>query len=80
MNTAEIVNVNGKQSVTLPDEFRFECLKGSIRQHGEAVILEPVKPDTWPPEFFEDIHIDDPAFVRPRQGELPPSPQALLVG
>jgi hypothetical protein len=31
---------------------------------------------TWPPGFFDAIRIDDPAFQRPDQGELPP-PAAL---
>ncbi|ETW93121.1 MAG: hypothetical protein ETSY1_40630 [Candidatus Entotheonella factor] len=28
----------------------------------------------WPARFFEDICIDDPAFVRPPQGDTPPAP------
>ena len=34
---------------------------------GEAV----VDPFAWPAGFFEAIHVADPAFVRPTQGEVP---------
>jgi hypothetical protein len=43
-----------------------------VRQDGDAVVLEPVKPKTWPERFFDSIHIIDPNFERPQQGELPP--------
>jgi hypothetical protein len=39
------------------------------RREGEAVILEPVKPSSWPPGFFVRIRIDEPAFTRPEQGQ-----------
>ena len=39
------------------------------------IILEPVKPATWTPGFFDRIRIDDPAFARPSQGPIPPAPQ-----
>ena len=42
-----------------------------MRQEGEAVILEPVRAAAWPEGFFEEIHISDPAFERPAQGQLP---------
>ena len=74
MSTAEIVNIGGSQAVKLPEEFRFNASTVSIRREGEAVILEPVKPQTWPEGFFEAIRIDDPDFVRPDQGQLPPIP------
>ena len=62
------------QAVKLPDGFRFEGDTVSIRREGEAVILEPVKPATWPPGFFENIRIDDPVFARPEQGPVPCAP------
>ena len=31
---------------------------------------KPPAPD-WPPGFFEEIRIEDPAFVRPAQGDTP---------
>ena len=74
MKTTEVISIDGRQAVSLPDEFRFTDATVSIRKEGEAVILEPVKPSTWPTRFFEDIRIDDPAFARPPQGETPPAP------
>jgi hypothetical protein len=38
------------------------------------VILQPMKNAPWPATFFEDIRIDDPAFCRPDQGQMPPAP------
>jgi len=74
MSTAEIVDIGGTQAVKLPEGFRFDADTVSIRKEGEAVILEPVKPPTWPDGFFQSIRIDDPAFVRPDQGKAPPIP------
>ncbi len=74
MTTVEIVETGNSQSIPLPEEFRFETPAISIRRQGEAVILEPVKPDHWPEGFFDAIRIDDPAFVRPNQGSTPPVP------
>jgi len=74
MQTAEVIDVQGAQAVKLPDEFRFSGPLVSVRKSGEAVILEPVKPAPWPPGFFDEVRIDDPAFVRPDQGPIPPPP------
>ncbi len=75
MKTVEIVETDKGQAVPLPDEFRFRDRTVSIRRDGEAVILEPIKPNEWPDRFFETIRIDDPAFVRPNQGATPPAPR-----
>jgi virulence-associated protein VagC len=72
--TAEVLDTAKGQAVLLPAEFRFDTEWVAIRRDGDSVILEPLKPTRWPPGFFESIHIDDPAFVRPNQGELPPPP------
>ena len=74
MKTTEVITIDGQQAVRLPDGFRFNDESVSIRKQGEAVILEPVKANSWPSGFFEDIRIDDPAFARPAQGETPPAP------
>jgi virulence-associated protein VagC len=71
---AEIIRSNGMQAVNLPDGFHFEGETVTIRRAGEAVILEPIKPTTWPPGFFQAIRIDDPAFARPEQGKVPDAP------
>ena len=75
MKVAEIVRAEGSQLVRLPEEFHLEGDTVSIRRQGEAIVLEPVKPATWPPGFFDRIRIDDPAFERPSQGPVPPVPQ-----
>src|SRR5262249_53790721 len=74
MKTAEVIETSQGQAVRLPDEFRFPVPIVSIRREGEAVILEPLKPSTWPEGFFDAIRIDDPAFTRPSQGSMPPAP------
>jgi virulence-associated protein VagC len=74
MKTIEVIRSQGSQAIKLPDEFHFEGPVVSIRREGEAVILEPVKPLSWPPAFFDDIRIDDPSFARPEQGKVPPAP------
>jgi virulence-associated protein VagC len=74
MQLAEIVRENGAQLVKLPREFHLEGNTVSIRRQGEALILEPAKPSTWPEGFFERIGIDDPSFTRQPQGETPPAP------
>ncbi len=74
MKTTEVILLNGRQAVRLPDEFRFIDTTVSIRKEGEAVILEPVKSNTWPAGFFTDIRVDDPALARPPQGDTPPAP------
>lgn len=74
MKTAQVINFEGAQAIKLPPEFRVSGEAFSIRTDGEAIILEPLKPMNWPDGFFQQIRIDDPAFTRPPQGEMPPSP------
>ncbi len=70
MKTVNILQTAAGQAVSLPEEFRFSTAMVSIRREGDAVILEPIKPQQWPVGFFESIRIDDPAFTRPGQGSL----------
>ncbi len=74
MQTVKILETSTGQAVPLPVEFQFKTPTVSIRRQGDAVILEPVRPAAWPDDFFENIHIDDPAFARPDQGSTPPAP------
>ena len=62
------------QAVRIPKDLRFEGKEVSIRRLGDGVLLEPVKDRAWPSGYFESIRIDDEAFVRPGQDELPPAP------
>jgi predicted Rossmann fold flavoprotein len=65
--------LNGRsQAIRIPKELRFEGKEVSIRRLGDGVLLLPLKAAAWPPGYFESIRIDDEAFVRPDQGELPP--------
>lgn len=72
MATAKIFTTGGSQAVRLPREFRFEGTEVLIRKDGDRVILEPTRKRAWPRGFFRSIRIDDPSFVRPEQGPLPP--------
>ena len=74
MKRARIFTNGGSQAVRLPKEFRFDAEEVSIRREGSAVVLEPIQKRRWPRGFFKRICIDDPAFERPEQGEIPPSP------
>lgn len=71
VKTTEVISLDGWQAVKLSEEFRFADATVWVRKEGEAVILEPFKSNTWPDGFFDKIHIDDPAFVRPPQGDVP---------
>ena len=75
MKTVEIVETGKGQTINIPEEFRFHTPRVSIRREGDAVILEPEKSAVWPEHFFEQIRIDDPRFVRPQQGPMPPAPK-----
>ncbi len=74
MKTVTVVETSLGQIICLPDEFRFTVSNVSIRRQGEAIVIEPIKPDRWPVGLFDAIRIDDPAFTRPVQGQVPPAP------
>ncbi len=75
MTTTHVIQDGDTQVVRLPSGFGFATEEIAIRREGETVILEPLKPTVWPEGFFESIRIDDPAFTRPRQGIMPPTPE-----
>lgn len=72
METATVITEGDRQTVRLPKSIHPLPSTVLVHQHGDSVVLEPAKPDTWPAGFFESIHITDPAMERPTQGELPP--------
>ena len=72
METATVNDDGECQSVRLPKGFRISTPTVGVRHEGGTIVLEPVKPKVWPDGFFDSIHIGDPAFARPSQGELPP--------
>lgn len=71
METAIVTVEGGRQTVRLPKSVHLPT-NVFVRQDGESVVLEPAKPKTWPEGFFDSIHVTDPAFERPEQGQLPP--------
>jgi antitoxin VapB len=71
METATVIHEGECQTVRLPKGFRFSTTTVGIRHDGDAIVLEPLKSNAWPEGFFDSVHITDPAFVRPEQGEMP---------
>jgi antitoxin VapB len=68
MATAKVFRSGNSQAVRLPKEFRFPAGTDEvvIRQQGDRLILEPVKHEDWPEDFwlaFEGMPHD---FERPR--------------
>ena len=74
MTTAKLFTTGGSQAVRLPKDYRFEGNEVVIRREGKTVVLEPKSKRSWPRGFFERIRIEDRAFRRPGQGNLPPVP------
>jgi virulence-associated protein VagC len=67
------VKVDGdRQTVRLPKGVRLPPTV-LVRQDGDTVVLEPAKPKAWPKDFFDSIHVTDPAFKRAEQSQLPPA-------
>jgi len=71
METATVTVDGDRQTVHLPKSIHLPPTV-FVRKDGDSVVLEPAKPKTWPEGFFDSIHVADPAFERPAQGQLPP--------
>ncbi len=71
METAKVIREGDHQTIALPKSVNLPSTV-SVRKEGDAVVLEPLKSKTWPSGFFDSIHVSDPAFKRPSQGQLPP--------
>ncbi len=67
--TAKIFWSGNSQAVRLPKEFRFESgtEEVAIRREGEQVILEPVKVEEWPADFWRAFEGMPEGFERPAQ-------------
>ena len=74
METATVTSEGDFQTVRLPKSVHLPKTV-FVRQDRDTVVLEPAKPKTWVNGFFESIHVTDPAFERPEQGQLPPVKQ-----
>ncbi|MCP5519322.1 MAG: hypothetical protein H7A45_18920 [Verrucomicrobiales bacterium] len=71
METATVTVEGDRETVRLPSSVHLPSTV-LVRQDGEAVVLEPVKPEAWPAGFFDSIHVADPSFERLEQGQLSP--------
>ena len=67
MAIAKLFRNGRSQAVRLPKEFRFEGEEVSIRREGDSVILEPVKPRSWPRGYWRrwgkatrDLEVPEP--------------------
>lgn len=69
--TAKLFKNGSSQAVRLPRAFRLPGKEAAIRREGERIILEPLARSKWPRNFFRAIRIEDKAFGRPPQGDLP---------
>jgi len=72
MDIAKVIQDGECQTVLLPKGFHLSMPTVGVRHDGDAIVLEPLKPDVWPDGFFDSIHITDRSFARPDQGQLPP--------
>ena len=77
MSTATVKLEKGHCTVRLPPEISVPEGEVSVRLDGKTLVLEPLKKEQWPPDFFEAIHISDETFVRPPQ---PPMTSIKPVG
>ena len=72
---AQIINDGERQTVRLPDGFRFpdDQHEVIVRREGDRVVLEPVRSDEWPAEFlatFGSIDEDIPRLPQTPITEL----------
>ena len=67
--TAKIFWSGNSQAVRLPEELRFEpgTEEVAIRRQGEQIILEPVKAEEWPDDFWRAFEGMPEGFERPAQ-------------
>jgi antitoxin VapB len=66
--TAKLFAHGGSQAVRLPKAFRFEGSEVSIRKEGDAVILEPIRPQESWDAFFARIDALNAADPFPAPG------------
>ena len=79
MPTAKIFWNGNSQAVRLPKQFRFrdEYREVSIRRQGEALVLEPKKPRSWPAAFWKAFDGMPEDFERPEPVEQEREPFEL---
>lgn len=69
VTTAKIFWSGDSQAVRLPQEFRFppDTDEVVVRREGDSVVLEPVKRDDWPEDFWKAFEGMPTDFERPPQ-------------
>ena len=70
--TAKLFKNGNSQAVRLPRAFRLPGKEAAIHREGDRIILEPLVRSKWPRNFLRSIRIDDKAFGRLPQGDVPP--------
>jgi len=83
---AKIFWDGGSQAVRLPRELRFEpgIEEVTVRREGERIILEPVRAEEWPEDFWRAFEGMPEGFERPAQiprrrgTDAAPSPDSAI--
>ncbi len=69
MVTAKVFRSGNSQAIRIPKEYRFPpgVQELSIRRAGDAIVLEPITPSTWPESFWDAFGGMPKGFARPPQ-------------
>lgn len=69
MTTAKIFWSGDSQAVRLPQEFRFppDTDEVIVRREGDSVVLDPVRREDWPEDFWKAFDGMPADFERPPQ-------------
>jgi virulence-associated protein VagC len=68
----KVFKSGNSMALRIPKELEPKEGEMSIHRKGNCWIVEPVKTKSWPKNFFEKIHIEDPSFIRHDQGAHSP--------
>ena len=60
METATVTREGESQIVRLPKGYYISTPTVGVRHEGEAIVLEPLRPNTWPVGFFDSIQTASP--------------------
>jgi virulence-associated protein VagC len=67
---AKVFKSGNSLALRLPKELKPEEGEVQIEVIGDRWVVSPVKPASWPKNFFQRIRLSDPTpFRRPPQGE-----------
>lgn len=69
MATAKVFQSGNSQAVRLPKDYRFpsDIDEVSIRRQGDRLILEPIRHESWPEDFWKAFEGMSADFERPPQ-------------